>query len=176
MTLRRSWVITTNTYKRRKVIVGTTKKSIAAMAPAWFWRKVRQLCDGRRPDLGRYFRIVAVEACRPSLASSSRIRGLPQVGLTLHIRRMSWINSRSFAGRPGRRLDFHRQNILSPARCQPMTVSGRKTINGVLQFGQTPLSIIQRHRSTAECGCRSPAPEVGADRLVAQRINQKVAA
>src|SRR5260370_38340041 len=74
------------------------------MPAAWFWRKVRQLCDGRRRDLGRYFRIVAVEACRPSLASSSRIRGLPQVGLTLHIRRMSWINSRSFAGRPSRRL------------------------------------------------------------------------
>ena len=117
------------------------------MPPAWFWRKVRQLCDGRRLDLGRYFRIVAVEACRPSLASSSRIRGLPQVGLTLHIRRMSWINSRSFWGRPRRRLDFHRQNILNPARCQPMTVSGRKIISGVLQFGQTLLRTIQRNRS-----------------------------
>jgi len=59
------------------------------MAPAWFWRKVHQLWEGRRLDLGRYLRIVAVEACKPSLANSSRIRGLPQVGLTDHIRRMS---------------------------------------------------------------------------------------
>jgi hypothetical protein len=35
------------------------------------------------------FRIVAVEASRPSFASSSRIRELPQVGLTAHIRRIS---------------------------------------------------------------------------------------
>src|SRR5882724_2352793 len=107
------------------------------MPPAWFWRKVSQLCDGWPLDLGRYFLMVAVEACKPSLASSSRMRGLPQVGLTLHIRRMSWINFESFAGRPRRRLDFHRQNILNPALCQPMTVSGRKMINGVLQLGQT---------------------------------------
>ena len=70
---------------RRKVTVGTTKKSIAAMLPLWFWRKVRQLCDGLRLDLGRYFRMVAVEATRPSLASSSRMRGLLQVGLVLLI-------------------------------------------------------------------------------------------
>src|SRR6266404_1824914 len=50
--------------------------------------------------------MVAVEACKPKLASSSRMRGLPQLGLTLHIRRMSAINSESFAGRPRRRLDF----------------------------------------------------------------------
>ena len=49
---------------------------MAAMAPAWFWRKVHQLCEGRRLDLGRYFRIAAEEAARPSLASSSRMRGL----------------------------------------------------------------------------------------------------
>src|SRR5258708_7503603 len=67
------------------------------MPPAWFWRKVRQLCDGWPLDLGR---MVAVEACNPSLASSSRMRGLPQVGLTLHIRRMSWINFRVLCGSP----------------------------------------------------------------------------
>jgi len=77
----------------------------------------------------------------------SAIRGLPHVGLTAHMRRMSWINSGSFPGRPGLRRDFHRQNILNPARCQPMTVSGRKIINGVFQFGQALLRMIQSHRS-----------------------------
>jgi hypothetical protein len=70
----------------------------------------------RRRALGRYLRIVAVEACSPSLANSSRIRGLPHVGLTAHMRRMSRINFRSFPGRPRRRREFHRQNILNPAR------------------------------------------------------------
>src|SRR5260370_42183467 len=99
---------------------------MAAMALAWFRKKVHQSWDGLRLDLGRYFRIVAVEACSPSLASSSRMRGLPQVGLTAHIRRMSRISSGFFAGRPLRDRDFHRQNIRNPARCQPMTVSGLK--------------------------------------------------
>ena len=44
-----------------------------------FWRKVRQLWDGGRRNLGRYFRMVAVEACSPSLASSSRMRDEPPV-------------------------------------------------------------------------------------------------
>src|SRR5882762_1263145 len=38
------------------------------MPPAWFWRKVRQLCDRWPLDLGRYFRMVAVEACKPQLS------------------------------------------------------------------------------------------------------------
>ena len=117
------------------------------MPAAWFCRKVRQFCDGWRRPLGRYFRMVAVEACSHSLASSSRMRGLPQVGLTAHIRRMSRINSGSFPGRPRRPRDFHRQNILNPAHSQPMTVSGRKIIKGVFQFSQAFLSIIQRPRS-----------------------------
>ena len=58
--------------------------------------------------------MVAVEACRPSLASSSRMRELPQVGLTFHIRRISRINSASCSGRPRRRLDF--QVKLRPVR------------------------------------------------------------
>ena len=59
------------------------------MALAWFRRKVHQFWEGLFLDFGRYFRIVAVEACRPSLASSSRMRGLPQVGLAAHIRRIA---------------------------------------------------------------------------------------
>jgi len=28
------------------VTVGTTKKSMAAISPAWFFKNVRQVCDG----------------------------------------------------------------------------------------------------------------------------------
>ena len=90
------------------------------------------------------------EAPEKSMVSGSvarRVRGLPHVGLTAHMRRMSRINSKSFPGRPRRRRDFHRQNILNPARCQPITVSGRKIINGTFQFGQALLSMIQSHLS-----------------------------
>jgi hypothetical protein len=107
------------------------------------WQKVRQPCEGLPLDLGRYFRMVAVKTSRPSLASSSRMRGLPQVGLTAHMRRMSWTNSESVPGRPNRRLDLRRQKILNPDRCQLMRVSGWKIINGALQFGQSLLSMIQ---------------------------------
>ena len=131
----------------RRVTVGTAKKSIAAMLPAWFWRKVFHLYGGLPLDLGRYFRRVAVEAISPTLASSSRMRGLPQVGLALHIPRMSWISSWSFPGRPNRCLDFHRQKILNPARCQPMRVSGWRRIRGFLQLGQSRMSRSQKHRS-----------------------------
>src|SRR6185369_17981897 len=113
------------------------------MVLAWFRRKVGQLWEGLPLDLGRYFRMVAVDAFSPSFANSSRIRGLPQVGLSAHILRMSRINSASFPGRPGRRRDFQRQNILNPARCQPIRVSGWKISKGVLQLGQTLWSNIQ---------------------------------
>ena len=39
---------------------------------------------------------------------------------------------------------FPSPDILNPARCQPVTVSGRKIINVNFQFGQALLSIIQK--------------------------------
>ena len=93
---------------------------------------------------------------------------LPHVGLTAHNRRMSWINSRSFPGRPRRRRDFHRQNILNPARCQPMTVSGRKIINGVFHLGQVHFNITQKHRSQRLWLSHLPFED---DDLVPQRQN-----
>src|ERR1035437_10334092 len=120
---------------------------MAAIAPAWFRRKARQLCEGGSLDLGRYLRIVAVEAASPNFASSSRMRGLPQVGLAAHIWRISSTSAASFRGRPPRGRDFHRQNILNPARCQPMTVSGWKRINALRQFGHHPFKTTQNNRS-----------------------------
>jgi hypothetical protein len=57
---------------------------------------------------------------------------------------MSWINSRSFPGRPLRRRDFHRQKILNPDRCQPMTVSGWKIIKGVFHPDHPRFNITQK--------------------------------
>ena len=42
----RPWPTTRNANRHSNVSVGTTQRSIAAMASAWFRRKVRQLCDG----------------------------------------------------------------------------------------------------------------------------------
>jgi hypothetical protein len=50
--------MTTNTFSRRQVAVPTTKKSMATMAPASIWRKVRQVWEGPRLDFGRHFRTV----------------------------------------------------------------------------------------------------------------------
>jgi hypothetical protein len=91
--------------------------------------------------------MVAGEALSPSFASSSRRRGLPQVGFRAHILRMSWISSASFPGRPVRGRDFHPQNILNPARGQRMTVSGWKIIKASFQPGQQLFKVIQINRS-----------------------------
>src|SRR5262245_31547156 len=43
---RRSWPTTRNANRHSNVTVGTTQRSIAAIASAWLRRKVRQVCDG----------------------------------------------------------------------------------------------------------------------------------
>jgi hypothetical protein len=43
---RRPWPNTRNANRHSKVSVGTTRRSIAAMASAWLRRNVRQVCDG----------------------------------------------------------------------------------------------------------------------------------
>jgi hypothetical protein len=148
--------LTTSLWAEYTLRVGVLDPSQRALAG--FRRKVRQPCEGLRLDLGLYFRIVAVEASNPSFASSSRMRGLPQVGLTVHIRRISSISAASFRGRPPRCRDFHRQNILNPARCQPMTVSGLKRINALRQFGHPLFKTTQNNRSLpcslGLCACR----------------------
>src|SRR6266566_2777616 len=46
---RRPWPRTRNANKRSKVRVGTTNRSMAAIASAWFRRNVFQLCEGVPP-------------------------------------------------------------------------------------------------------------------------------
>ena len=53
------------------------------------------------------------------------IRGALQSGLARLMFRINRPISGGTLGRPPRRLDFQRQNDRNPARCQPITVSGR---------------------------------------------------
>ena len=87
------------------------------------------------------------ETCRPSFANSSRMRGLPQVGLSCHIRRISWMSSGSREGRPSRRRDFQRQYLRNPARCQPITVCGWMITTAFSQRDQTARRTIHNSRS-----------------------------
>src|SRR6266446_2468163 len=83
---------------RSKVRVGTTHRSIAAMASAWLRRNVRQLCDGgpRRPIM--YFETVDSATSNPSFSSSPWIRGAPHNGFSSLIRRMRLHSSCSILG------------------------------------------------------------------------------
>src|SRR4029434_9199226 len=55
---RRPWPRTRKANSRSKVRVGTTHRSIAAIASAWLRRNVRQLCDGGPRRLIMYFETV----------------------------------------------------------------------------------------------------------------------
>jgi len=87
---------------------------------------VVHLWDGGRPVFGRYLRTVETETAKPSLASSSRMQGLPHVGLARHIWRINSMSLRSTDGRPPGRRDFQRQNIRNPVWCHLTTVCGRR--------------------------------------------------
>ena len=89
-------------------MVGTTKKSTDTNCLTWFSRNVRQVCEGGFRGLTTYLETVDWDMSMPSLSSSPCTRGAPQMGLEMHIFRMSSLTSRSVSGRPGPRL-FQRQ-------------------------------------------------------------------
>jgi hypothetical protein len=109
-TFLRSCASTTRTNRTRNVTVGTVKKPMATSCYGWLRTSARHVCEGGlRSPFGRYLQTVAAETWRPSFASSARIRGLPQVGLARHIRRIRSIKSRSISARLERRREFQRQ-------------------------------------------------------------------
>jgi hypothetical protein len=67
---RRSWTNTTKTKRIRQVSVGTVKKSMATVEARWFWRNVRQVCEGgvRRRGISR--EIVRSDTSNPSFSNS----------------------------------------------------------------------------------------------------------
>src|SRR5438034_8033578 len=77
--------------RRSNVSVGTTQRSIAAMACAWLRRNVRQVCDGGPRRRIMYLETVDSAISNPSLSSSPWMRGAPHNGFSLLIR---WMSSR----------------------------------------------------------------------------------
>src|SRR5260370_40549862 len=90
----------TKAYSSRNPMVGTTRKSIAAIPAAWLRRKVLQVWDDGRPPLTMYLATVVSPTSMPSLSSSPWMRGAPQSGLARLITRISWRVSREIFGRP----------------------------------------------------------------------------
>src|SRR6266851_9575717 len=80
-------------YRSRNEIVGTTKRSIAAIPSAWLRRKVVQPWDGGRLRRAMYLATLVCPTSMPSLSSSPWIRGAPHSGLArqlAYLRRHLW--------------------------------------------------------------------------------------
>jgi len=90
-------------------MVGTVKKSIAAIWPTWLARKVRQFWEGGLGSWAMYLSTVASATLWPSRSNSDRILGAPQVAFSRHMRRSKSRIARSTLGRPGFLRDFHHQ-------------------------------------------------------------------
>src|SRR5215475_554312 len=114
-----------NAWSNRNEIVGTTKRSIAAIPSAWLRRNVLHPCDGGPLLRAIYLATLVWPISMPSLSSSPWILGAPHNRLARLISRISRRISSGTVGRPRPRRDVQRQYDLKPARCQRMTVSGR---------------------------------------------------
>src|SRR5579864_3474677 len=118
-------------------MVGTTRKSIAAIPAAWLRRKVLQVWEDGRPRLIMYLATVVSPTSMPSLSSSPWIRGAPQSGLVKLITRISWRVSREIFGRPPGDRDFQRQYSRKPPRCHRNTVAGFRMLTAFRSEGDS---------------------------------------
>src|SRR3982751_3725914 len=107
-----------------KAIVGTTKRSIAAIPSAWLRRKFLHPCDGGALLRAIYLATLVWPISMPSLSNSPWILGAPHNGLARLISRISRRMSNDTVGRPQRRRDSQRQYDRKPARCHLITMSG----------------------------------------------------
>jgi len=115
-------------YSTPKANVGTPKKSIAAIASRWFFRKVAHLFagSGSLSAFRIHLETVLSEMSKPSIVSSPCMRGAPQVRFSATMRKISSRNSLLTHFLPAllRCRDSHFQYSLNPVRCQRTTVSG----------------------------------------------------
>src|SRR5262249_48859123 len=169
-----------NAWSNRNEIVGTTKRSIAAIPSAWLRRNVFHPGEGGPLLRAIYLATLVWPTSMPSLRSSPWILSAPHNGLTMLISRISRRISNDTVGRPQRRRDLQRQYSLKPARCQRITVSGR-TIGSLSYIlgnrrqipPNTSRAIDENrslfgldHRSTLTCGLsiKTSASSVARDR------------
>lgn len=109
-------------------MVGTVKKSIAAMASRWFRRKASQCLAGSGSVGARRIQreIVRSETSKPSMRSSPWMSGAPQVGFSRTIRKINSQTSLDVCLLPTRILtrEISLQYELKLVRCHRTTVSG----------------------------------------------------
>ena len=109
-------------------MVGTVKKSIAAMASRWFRRKAshRLVGSGSRGARRIQREIVRSETSKPSMRSSPWMRGAPHVGFSRSIRKINSRISLDVCFLPTRFLtrEISLQYERKLARCHRTTVSG----------------------------------------------------
>src|SRR6266404_1998216 len=125
----------------------------------WLRRKVRQVCEGGLFRRGMYLATVDWATAMPSLSNSPWIRGAPQPGFSVAMRRMSVRRSALIEGRPVGR-DRQRQKRRKPRRCQRMTVAGRTMASVSRQPGQDRELLAQGEVLQNEVGAGT---EQGAD-------------
>src|SRR5580692_1768213 len=142
-------------------MVGTVKKSMAAIASRWFRRKTSQRL-ARSGSFGARFiqrEMVLSERSKPSMRSSPWIRGAPQVGFSAIIRKIKSRTSFGVGLLPTcfRTLEIIRQYIRKPVRCQRTTVSGVTMSRECFQSDQTRRATTQKSlsmRLRVGRGCR----------------------
>ena len=117
-------------------MVGTTNKSMAAMSGAWLRRNVRHPWLGGPRRLTMYLATLDCAISNPSFSSSPWMRGAPQSGFSMLIRRINPRRSVSICGRPPRTSWGH-----SPNTAPALSSIGRATqgLRGKLtESGSTP--------------------------------------
>jgi hypothetical protein len=82
---------------------------MAAMSAAWLRKKVRHPWLGGLRRLTMYLATLDCATSNPSLSSSPWMRGAPQSGFSMLIRRINARSSVSICGRPPNGRDFQRQ-------------------------------------------------------------------
>jgi hypothetical protein len=82
---------------------------MATMSGAWLRKKVRHPWLGGLRRLTMYLATLDCATSNPSLSSSPWMRGAPQSGFSMLIRRINARSSVSICGRPPNGRDFQRQ-------------------------------------------------------------------
>ena len=131
------------------MIVGTVKKSIAAMASRWFRKNVTHRCarSGVRGTRRSHRETVGSEISKPGLSSSPWMRGAPHVGFSAAMRKIKARISLLTGFRPPGLCtrEMSRQYMRNPARCQPTTVRGVTRMSGFFQPAHSLRNTIQNN-------------------------------
>lgn len=139
------------------MIVGTVKKSIAAMASRWLRRKASQRLAGLGSRGARRIQreMDRSETSKPSIKSSPWMRGAPHVGFSATIRKINSRTSFDVCRLPTcfLALEISRQYKRKPARCHRTTVSSVTTMSDCFHPDQNLRTKTQKNLSIIpSCG------------------------